>query len=232
MARVFRQQYTQRTPDGGRATRESAKWHVEYRDAQGIRRRVPGYTDKAATQQLASELERSAAREQSRLVDRFAVHRKRPLAEHLTDWRASLLAKSVTEKHAELTVRRASGRLPLSAAFVYFQSRTWRGSSENRAIARPTQHDHADDGSLLAHGIGRAVGRPVRVAGADDDWPPARIREGDGDLRFRPESLTDLLTAFLTEILTYTGCATGTVRFIVVQRWGDSHGVGVRRKRR
>ena len=108
MARVFRQQYTQRLPDGERVTRQSAKWYVEFCDAQRIRRRVPGYTDKAATQQLASELERSAAREQSGLVDRFAVHRKRPLAEHLTDWRASLLAKGVTEKHAELTVRRAT----------------------------------------------------------------------------------------------------------------------------
>jgi len=91
MARVFRQQYTQSMPDGGRATRQSAKWYVEYRDAQGIRRRVPGYTDKSATQQLASELERSAAREQSGLLDRFAVHRKRPLTEHLSDWRAALL---------------------------------------------------------------------------------------------------------------------------------------------
>ena len=108
MARVFRQQYTQQTPGGERATRQSAKWYVEYRDAQGIRRRVPGYTDKSATQQLASELERFAAREQSGLVDRFAIHRKRPLSEHLADWRASLLAKGVTEKHAELTVGRTT----------------------------------------------------------------------------------------------------------------------------
>jgi len=53
MARVFRQQYTQQTPGGERATRQSAKWYVEYRDAQGVRHRVPGYTDKSATQQLA-----------------------------------------------------------------------------------------------------------------------------------------------------------------------------------
>jgi len=68
----------------------------------------PSCCSRAATQQLASELERQAAREQSGLVDRFAVRRKRPLSEHLTDWRASLLAKGVTEKLAQLTVRRAT----------------------------------------------------------------------------------------------------------------------------
>lgn len=40
-------------------TRTARKWYVEYRDADGIVRRKAGYTDKAATQQLAAELERN-----------------------------------------------------------------------------------------------------------------------------------------------------------------------------
>ena len=57
MARIFKQCYT--TNRKGRKTkRQTRKWYVEYRDAQGIRRRVAGYTDKAATQQLEAELER------------------------------------------------------------------------------------------------------------------------------------------------------------------------------
>jgi integrase len=106
MARVFRQQYTQRTPDGERVTRQSAKWYVEYRDAQGIRRRVPGYTDKAATQQLASELERQAAREQSGLVDRYAAPRKRPLSEHIADYEASLRGRGLSERHVATLIPR------------------------------------------------------------------------------------------------------------------------------
>ncbi len=106
MARIFRQRYTVKTADGKRATRKSRKWYIEYRDAQGIRRRVPGYADKQATQQLASELERRAAREQSGLVDRFADHRKRPLPEHVDDWRKALLDKGGTRAHANLVTGR------------------------------------------------------------------------------------------------------------------------------
>ncbi len=118
MARVFRQQYTQRKPDGVRATRDSAKWYVEYRDAQGIRRRVPGYTDKAATQQLASELERNAERRRAGLVDEFAEHRKRPLAGHLDDWHDALAARGSSRDHANLVKSRVQRALT-ACGFVY-----------------------------------------------------------------------------------------------------------------
>ena len=62
MARLLKQRYTVTDGQGRKATRKSKKWYVEFRDGQGIRRRVPGFTDKAATQQLASELERNALR--------------------------------------------------------------------------------------------------------------------------------------------------------------------------
>ena len=119
MARVFRQRYTKSTPDGRRVTKISRKWYVEYRDAQGIRRRVPGYTDKPATQQLAAELERRAAQEQSGLVDRFAEHRKRPLSEHITDWHKSLLHKGTSRKHADL-VRGRALRVVEGCGFVFW----------------------------------------------------------------------------------------------------------------
>ena len=92
MARIFRQAYTINR-NGKRVTRQSRKWYVEYRDGQSIRRRKPGFTDKQATQQLASDLEKQAAREEAGLVDRFAEHRKQPLTEHVKDWRTALLAK-------------------------------------------------------------------------------------------------------------------------------------------
>ena len=69
MARIFRQHYSKTQPDGSKIKRQSGKWYIEYRDAQGIRRRVPGYRDKMATQQYAAELERRAEREQAGLVD-------------------------------------------------------------------------------------------------------------------------------------------------------------------
>ena len=45
--------------DGKPVLAESRKWYVEHRDADGIVRRVPGFTDKKATEQLAARLERA-----------------------------------------------------------------------------------------------------------------------------------------------------------------------------
>ncbi len=73
-------------------------------------RRTPGFTDKQATQQLASDLEKQAARDASGLIDRFHEHRKRPLSEHVKDWRTALLAKGGTETHADLVTGRVSSR--------------------------------------------------------------------------------------------------------------------------
>ena len=120
MARLFKQKYPQTQsvtgPDGKKRRepvrdrhdklvyRESKKWYIEFRDASDQLRRVPGFTDKAATEQRAAELERETAREQSGLIDRFAAHRRRALVEHLADWRTSLSADNTPEyasqKHA------------------------------------------------------------------------------------------------------------------------------------
>ena len=44
------------TEDGNRYRDESTKWYVQYKDAEGVWRRMPGYTDKDATLQLASRV--------------------------------------------------------------------------------------------------------------------------------------------------------------------------------
>ncbi len=47
------------TADGTKLLLEQKKWRIEYTDAQDKRRRVSGYTDRKATEQLASDLERA-----------------------------------------------------------------------------------------------------------------------------------------------------------------------------
>ncbi len=106
MARVFRQTYTKRGSKGRKIVRQTRNFYVEYRDADGILRRVPGYTDRKATEQLAAELERKAARVKSGLLDRCDEQIRRPLSEHLDEWRTALLAKGNTEKHADLMKQR------------------------------------------------------------------------------------------------------------------------------
>ncbi len=157
MARIFKQKYvkkrTVRGPDGksvmvrtktgklvpqqepvldrkgSQVLVQTRKWYVQYRDSLGVLRKVVGYTDKQATEQLAAELERWVAQEQSGLIDRFAEHRKRALGEHVDDWQKALLAKGNTTKHADLLKGRVS-RLLDACGF-----RRWSDISASRVQA-------------------------------------------------------------------------------------------------
>jgi len=106
MARVYRQRYTVKQPDGSTVVRTARKWYIDHTDRDGKRRRVPGYTDKAATLQKAAELDRRAQRGESGMTDRYEEHRKRPLSEHVADWRQSLADKGVTAGYVALSVKR------------------------------------------------------------------------------------------------------------------------------
>jgi len=117
MARVFRHQYTKKARDGTRVTKKARKWYIEYRDAQGVRRRVPGYTDKRATEQKAAELERKAERQRAGIIDQadldFSEHAVALIDRHVDAYRAHLAAAGVSEKHLRETTRRV--RLILEA---------------------------------------------------------------------------------------------------------------------
>ena len=106
MASIFKQAYTKKDPATGERIKKSSKrWYIEYKDAQGVTKRVPGYSDKRATEQLAAQLEREAARGEVGLIDTKAPHRKKPLKEHLADYRLSLETKDDDPKHLQQTER-------------------------------------------------------------------------------------------------------------------------------
>jgi len=109
MASVFKPTYTKTDKNGKRVTRKSKKWYVKYRDAEGIVRKIPGYTDKSATQQLAAKLQREAELGQMGIVDPFEKHRKTPLSKHLEDFRQHLRDKNNSDHHVhQLTERTRS----------------------------------------------------------------------------------------------------------------------------
>ena len=85
--------------------KKSKFWYIEYKVGDGTRKRVKGYKDKAATSQLAAKLEREAEQAEIGIIERHKKYRKRPLAEHLTDFRDSLVARGNMAKHAEQTVK-------------------------------------------------------------------------------------------------------------------------------
>jgi hypothetical protein len=88
--------------DGTRIQLLSRKWYGEYKDADGVERRVPLFTDKTASEQELARLVRAAELGKAGVVDPFAAHRKRPLAEHLQHFAAALRAKGDTANHVDL----------------------------------------------------------------------------------------------------------------------------------
>lgn len=121
--RVFRQKYTDRAGK----TRESSKWYVEFKDADDRERRLPGFTDKAATVELGKRVERLVGFRVMRdelspelarwletlpndlrnrlgkfgLLDAKTVAGKKPLAQHVDDFVASLRSAGLSPDYVD-----------------------------------------------------------------------------------------------------------------------------------
>jgi integrase len=121
--------------DAAGKVRRSRTWTLEFKVGE-IRHRFPGFSDKAATEELgrtidrllahhklgrsldrdpdlAGEVEGLAPEVRERLIEVGLVDRERfagvkPLAEHLEDFRASLAARGNTPAHVHTTVKRAA----------------------------------------------------------------------------------------------------------------------------
>jgi len=106
MASIFKRKRKVKLSSGKTVTRQSAKWHIKYVDADGIERRVAAYKDKTASQQLAAKLEKESELARAGVVDKYKEHRQRPLSEHLQEFRDSLINKGTTEKQANQVYNR------------------------------------------------------------------------------------------------------------------------------
>src|SRR5512135_1283402 len=96
----------------------SRKYVIMWRDENGKRHKKTGCTDKAESQRIGNHLENQKALRRDGLVDRkvesYRDHEARPLTAHLDDFKAALLAKGSTEKHAKVTAFRAHRVIELS----------------------------------------------------------------------------------------------------------------------
>ena len=108
MASVFRPTYTRKDPTSGEPVRHALrKWYIKYLNADGAWETCPGFRDKQATIALANEMERKAARVRAGIAMPWEDQLKRPLAQHIAEWHAALLARQNTPKHANLVTARA-----------------------------------------------------------------------------------------------------------------------------
>lgn len=99
MASLYKKPVWVTDPKTGQKTKtKSKKWWGRYRDDSGIERRVPLATDKLAAQALLNDLVKNEERKKAGLVDPCEGQRKRPLKEHLADFKKYLQNKNVTPK--------------------------------------------------------------------------------------------------------------------------------------
>ncbi|MBN9523293.1 site-specific integrase, partial [bacterium] len=106
------------TRDGAKYLRPAKRWYFDLRDEAGTMRRVKGFADLKAAEQLAAEMERKASRVRSGYADPAEEHARRPLADHLTDYAAQLEAKGNTPEHTALTTGRVTALLS-GCGFVF-----------------------------------------------------------------------------------------------------------------
>ena len=106
------------TKDGRNYLRPSKRWYFDCRDAAGAVRRVKGFADLKATEQLAADTERKASRVRAGFTDPAEEHARRPLADHLKDYAAALEAKGNTADHCQLTTGRVAALLS-GCGFVF-----------------------------------------------------------------------------------------------------------------
>ncbi len=104
--------------DGTKYLKPSKRWYFDLRLANGTVRRVKGFNDLKATEQLAIELERKEARKRIGIHDPAEEHARRPLADHLRDYGEYLRAKGSTASHVDQTTGRITTMLS-GCGFVY-----------------------------------------------------------------------------------------------------------------
>ena len=155
--------------------RQSERWYAVFVDFSESLRRLPLFTDRKASDELARKIDRlnsiraagdTIPPDLSRYVETMppAVREKlaawgilsaqraaagRPLVDHVADWRAALVAKGNTERHAELVTSRAR------KAFDACRFRVWSDLSASKLQTHLAglRADRKGDGGKVARGI-------------------------------------------------------------------------------
>ncbi len=100
------------TKDGTHILIEARKWYIELRNPHTRKiEKVPGYTDRKATEVKAAELERRACRKAEGMIDPFEEHLRRPLVDHVADYRRELESRGNVAPYIADTVTQISAIL-------------------------------------------------------------------------------------------------------------------------
>jgi len=105
MASLYKKPVMVRDPATGEKVKgKSKKWWGQFKDAHGRLKRVPLSIDKQAAQAMLNQIVTRVEREKAGLIDPTEEQRKRPLAEHVSEFKNYLANKGVTAKQAAETI--------------------------------------------------------------------------------------------------------------------------------
>jgi hypothetical protein len=222
-----------------------AKW-VESRfytvqvNVDGRKRRIKGYTDKAASEQMGAKLERAKAQGVEGLEDPYKVHRNRRLCEHVADWIAELRQLGRDDIYVGLCESRMA-RLIAECDWKTFSNITADSFIRWRDTATITMGHTAKDGGKILRMGARTQNHYLETVRAFCKWSIKRKRlalhpladvapvETTGHLRRQRRALTQTEIAALLDavharhqlayrIILGTGLRRDELRQL---RWGD-----------
>jgi integrase len=197
----------------------AAKWAADVRLANGNRKRVRFSPNRDAAAVMLSNLLKKIENEKAGIRDPFEAHRKRPLTNHLDDWKASLEASGRSDEYVTLKLTRV------------------RAAFDGCAFVIPPDLS-ADRLETFLHKLRVEDGRSVQTA---NDWlqavrqfvrwmisngrmerdPFARLKAGNAKLdtrrrrgEFSPEEIGKLLAAAATSAVPFRGL-TGPARRVL-----------------
>ncbi len=179
--------------DGAKFLKPSKRWYFDVRDANDTVRRVKGFADLKATEQLAAESERNASRVRAGFTDPAEAHVRRPLADHLKDYAAALEAKGSTAEYVKLAVGRVAS-LFAGCGFVFpMDADAGRAAEWLNALRRDATPAALPDGDTLTPADAAKL---LGVSGAAVRAAVKRFglaAEGDGKARRLPRSTVEAL---------------------------------------
>ena len=91
---------------GQRVKTRSRKWWGRFHDATGQEKRVPLAADRTAAQSMLNEWVRRVEREKVGIIDPTDEYHKRPLWQHVVDYRQYLKSKANERRYVDMAVGR------------------------------------------------------------------------------------------------------------------------------
>jgi integrase len=228
MASLFKVWISRKNPDGSTTKEKSKKWYGQYKSGDGRTVRKPLCEDREASQAMLAEEIKRANKIRAGVIDKYDDHRKRPLAEHLKDFEASLKSKGCTPDHVAQLMGRVR-RIVSGCKFKFIPD--IEGSAVDRflTVLKETEDLGTQTINFYLQAI-KQFARWLMLERRNNDNPLVHLRAGNVrcDIRRQRRELSDAEISRLLEATrggVMRSCLTGEERFML---YATALGTGLR----